>query len=98
HRLMVRRWLFWILPNGIYRDFKVLERAAPGFHGVRSHSSIPVELVNGEVVMFNRRQHPRQAHVLHVGDRSELHAVETHRYSSGYFPAESPGIKIWNFK
>ena len=95
---MVWRRLFWILPNGIYGNLEVPERAAPGFHSVRRHPCVPVQFVNGEVAMFDRRQDPRQPHVLHMGDCSELRPVETHCYSPGYFPAGNPGIKIRDLK
>ena len=90
--------LLWTFPNSVREDFKVLEGSAPGFHGIRIDPRVPVQFVNGKVVMFDRRQHACEAHVLHMGDRFELRLVETHRYAPRYLSTESPGIKIRNFQ
>src|SRR5229473_203873 len=53
HRLMLSRWLFWRFPHRIHRDFEVFEGAAPGFHRVRGHARVPVQLVDGEAAMLD---------------------------------------------
>src|SRR5712692_2817735 len=95
---MVLRRLVWTLPHGVRGDFEVLERTTPGFHRVRSDPCVPVQLVDGEVAMLDRRQYRREPHVLHMGVRPELQPVETHRHAPGYHAAESPGKKIRNLE
>src|SRR6266849_5559088 len=95
---MVFRRLIWSLPHGVRGDFEVPEGPAPRFNCVCSDPRVPVQLVDGEVAMLDRRQYPCEPHILHMGVRAELHPVETHRHSSGYPAAESPGKKIRNLK
>ena len=72
----------------------MLEGPAPGFNRVCSHPCIPMQFVNREVAMFDRRQDRGEPRILHMGVRPELQPVETHRHSPGHPPAESAGKKI----
>src|SRR5260370_16991849 len=95
---MVFHRLFRSFPHRGRGDFEMAERSAPVFHGVRRDSRVQVQLVAGEVAMLDRRQYPRESHVLHVSVGLELQPIEAHGDASCYFSAKSASEEIWNLE
>ncbi len=91
---MARRQFFRFLPHGIHRNFEVFETASPGFHRVCGHPRVPVQLVDREVSVFDRRQDSRQLYILHMRVGPEFQAVESQRHAPSYAPAKRARIKI----
>src|SRR4029077_13475102 len=98
YRLMMARGLFRCVPHRLYCNFKMPERAAPGFNRVRCDPGIPVQFVDREAAVLDGWQNSPQAHVLNMRISAELQAVETHLDSPGYAAAECSGEKVRHFQ
>src|SRR5467141_609223 len=86
------------IPNGLYGNLKMLERAAPGLDGVRRDQRIPVQFVDRRAAVLDGRQNSGQLGVLDMRVRAELQAVEAHGDSPGYAAAKRSGEKIRHFQ
>src|SRR5882762_10230975 len=86
------------IPNSLYGNLKMLERAAPGLDGVRRDQRIPVQFVDRKAAVLDGRQNSGQPGVLDMCIRAELQPVEAHGDPPGYAAAKRPGEKVRHFQ